>query len=109
MQNTYPQTIEATLLVGNISADNLSQQHVTPPELGNDEYVASLCTSSPGAPSYVIGQRVSGKPYDRIIMNYGLTHRPWQQTWRLSADRGSQVDYQILHDPSSTGFASVER
>ena len=109
MSVTYPQMTEETLLLGNISTDQVSQQHVAPPALGTGEYVATLSTSSPGAPSYVIGQRVSGKPYDRIILNYGPTQKPWQRVWRLSADRGTQVDYQIVHDTSSTGFASVER
>ncbi|RLQ81430.1 hypothetical protein D9V28_13835 [Mycetocola zhadangensis] len=100
---------EETLLLGNISTDQLTQQHITPPALTDAEYVATLSTTSPGAPSYVIGQRVSGKPYDQIILSYGPTQKPWQRVWRLSADRGAHVDYQIVHDTSSTGFASVER
>lgn len=109
MSRIRPQQNEATLLLGNISADHPAQQHVTPPTLGDGEYIATLSTSSPGAPSYVIGQRVSGQAYDRIIMSYGPAQAPWQRVWRLSADRGTQVDYQLLHDTSSTGFATAER
>lgn len=109
MSNTYPHMTEATLLLGNISAENISQQHVTPPALSDGEYIATLSTSSPGAPGYVIGQRVSGKPYDRIVLNYGPAEKQWQRVWRLAADRGAQVNYQIMHDTSSTGFASAQR
>ncbi|MFU8945733.1 hypothetical protein ACLRGF_03275 [Mycetocola zhadangensis] len=109
MTTTYPQMTEQTLLLGNISADQITQQNITPPALGADEYIATLCTSSPGAPSYVVGERVAGKPYDRVILTYGPAHKPWQRVWRLAADRGSHVDYQILSDTSSRGFATSER
>lgn len=109
MSRTYPQMSEATLLLGNISAEQVSQQHVTPPALSDGEYIATLSTSSPGAPGYVIGQRVSGKPYDHIVMNYGPAGKQSQRIWRLAADRGARVNYEILHDTSSTGFASAQR
>lgn len=109
MSRSYPQMTEATLLLGNISAEHVSQQHVTPPALNDDEYIATLSTSSPGAPGYVVGRRVQGKAYDRIVMNYGPADKPWQRTWQLDADRGARVNYQILDDTSSTEFATAER
>ncbi|MCP2031518.1 hypothetical protein L1277_001609 [Okibacterium sp. HSC-33S16] len=109
MSTTYPQTTEHTLLLANVSADQLAQQHIKPRPLGDDEYIATLSTTSPGAPSYVIGQRVAGKAYDRIVMNYGSVAKPQKRVWQLSADRGAQVDYRIFDDSLSSGFLSVDR
>jgi hypothetical protein len=96
-----------TLLVGTITPGHLVQQSRRPRSLDGDEYLASLPSGGPGAPSYVIGRRVSGEPYRRVVLHFGPTDRPWQRTWELCTDRGSEVDYRILTDTSSSGFAAT--
>ncbi|MFZ4895428.1 hypothetical protein ACL9RL_13340 [Plantibacter sp. Mn2098] len=95
-----------TLLVGNITPAHLAQQSTRPRRLADDEYVATLPSGGPGAPSYIIGQRVADEPFSRVVLAFGPADRPWQRTWILAADRGAEVDYRLLDDTSSTGFAA---
>ena len=102
-----PQGRQETLLVGTVNMSDLRQQHETLRTLRDDEFVATLACSSPGAPSQVIGRRADGRAYDRIALAYESGGRVEQRIWSLDSDHGAEARYRLLEDTGTRGGFAV--
>jgi hypothetical protein len=100
---------ETRLLVAEITPQQLMQQHALPNRLGADEFVARLSAARSGASSVVIAALADGKACDRIVMKYGPAGSDYERTWEKAAETSTGVDYRLLADTSSRGYASAER
>ncbi|GAA4724852.1 hypothetical protein GCM10023216_13740 [Isoptericola chiayiensis] len=78
--------------------------------LAHDEFVATLGTAGPGAPSHVLGRRDGGRPYDRVALSYRSGGAVHQRVWTLVSDHGADVRYELAEDTASRGsFAVLSR
>jgi hypothetical protein len=104
----HPTLSAETLLIGTVTIAHLRDQTSAPAALGDDEFVASLGSASPGAPNHVIGKRAEGRVYDRIILTYRAGGRTHQRTWTLQADNGAEAHYRLLDDTGARGgYAAI--
>ncbi len=101
-----PSPVRENALVLHVSPAQFDQP-IEPAALGADDFIATLVQPGLGAPRALVGTRVDGAAYDRIVLDYFAGDDRYQRTWVKGSESLDTVEYALHADTSSCGYVSL--